>query len=201
MENQKPSYRREICRIYRLVDNPSLRYLSVNHLHELGIEAKPVELTRRKDKLQFDPCFFEPQHLNLHETYPPKEDKAANPNPIPELTFVPSWDRCLRQAADQMARWVSVGYRTSKQIEADEEELFCCARYFYDREIKYADPDLWIDRAQNTLLHMEALLRAQRDGIPGPPQHGFDHCYLSDLSPLSHRWRYVYEYIHGNIQG
>jgi hypothetical protein len=68
MEIQQPSYRYEICRIYRLVESTSKRYLSVDHLRELGIEATQVELSQSKGKLQFDPCFFEPQHLNLHET-------------------------------------------------------------------------------------------------------------------------------------
>lgn len=66
MESQRPLYRHEICQIYLLVENTSLRYVSVNHLRELGIEAKQVELSQSNDKLQFDPCFFEPQHLSLH---------------------------------------------------------------------------------------------------------------------------------------
>jgi hypothetical protein len=92
-----------------------------------------------------------------------------------------------------MAIGVSRGYWTSKQLETEEEGLFSEARYYYDWEIRNASPDLLLDRSQGTLLYMEALLGAWRDGIPGPPQHAFALCYLSDLSPLSLAWRYVYE--------
>lgn len=162
-----------------------MEYLSVDHLRELGIEATQIDLA--DGKLQFDPCFFQPQHHNLHERYP-LLDKTQK---LRELTFRLSWDRCLREAADKVAEFVRTGHWSAEDLKYGEDRLFRIAKNRYL-------PGLWYeqeqsagegDRSQETLLYMQQLLGAERVNPDLPPQD-LPFC-LSDLSPLTEGWRYV----------
>jgi hypothetical protein len=185
MEGRQPSYHDEIRRLYRLVESTSLKYLSVEHLHELGIEAKQIELT--DDKLQFDPCFFQPQHQNFHKTYP-MLDKTREKG----LSWRPDWDRCLHGAAGVVAHHVRIGWLDAKNLDNLEENVFRIARRRYESKVYlfHLEKDVG-DYAQETLLYMEGLLDAEREN-PGVPRQEFDTFYLSDLSPLTVGWRYVF---------
>lgn len=189
MERRIPSRYFEIYRLYRLMEKTTLKYLSIEKLHELGIEAKQVELLN-DDKLQFDPSFFEPQHHNLHETYP-LLDKTEK---IPDLTYRPNWDRCLRGAVGAVAYLVKVRHMSADELKNNgEEELFKIARrqYRWEQEkASLARVDI-CSRSQSTLLYMESLLGAERDH-PNDPRTEEDAFHLRDLTPLLEGWRYVF---------
>jgi hypothetical protein len=185
MESQQPSYCHEIRRIYRLIESTSVEYPPVDHLRELGIEARQVDLA--DGKLQFDPCFFQPQQHNLHEKYP-LLDKTQK---LRELSFRSSWDRCLRQAADEIAKWVRTGYWSAEDLKSGEETLFKLAEniFAWGQIVQHSD-DVGTC-SHETLLYMEDLLGAERVNLDLPPQDV--PFYLSDLSPLTEGWRYVVE--------
>ena len=175
MKSQQPSYCHEIRRLYRLIESTSVEYLSVDHLRELGIEATQVDLAH--GKLQFDPCFFQPQQHNLHERYP-FLDKTQK---LRKLTFRLSWDRCLRKAADEVAELVRTGYWSAEDLKYGEDRLFRIANNQY---LSGLDEHSAGDRSQKTLLYMQQLLGAERVNPDLPPQE-FPFC-LSDLSPVSY---------------
>lgn len=183
MESQQPSYCHEIRRLYRLIESTSVEYLSVDHLRELGIEATQVDLA--DGKLQFDPCFFQPQQHNLHERYP-LLDKTQK---LTELTFRVSLDRCLRETADEVAELVRTGYWSAEDLKYGEDRLFRFAKIDYLRGLRCERSAGVSDRSQQTLLYMQQLLGAERVNTELPPQD-LPFC-LSDLSPLTEGWRYV----------
>lgn len=184
MESQQPSYCHEIRRLYRLIESTSLEYLSVDHLRELGIEATQVDLA--DGKLQFDPCFFQPQQHSLHERYP-LLDKTQE---LGKLTFQRSWDDCIREAADRGVELVRTGYWSAEDFKCREDRFFRDAKYRYLSSLRLEREADVGDRSQQTLLYMQQLLGAERVNPDLPPPDLLPFC-LSDLSPLTEGWRYV----------
>jgi hypothetical protein len=177
MESQQHSYRHEIRRLYRLMESTSMQYLSVDHLRELGIEATQVELT--DGKLQFNTWFFQPQHHNHHESYPLLDETQK----LRELTFRLSWNRCLRQATDDMAKLIRTGHWSAEDLKFGEDRLFRIARNRYLPGLWYERSANVGDRSQKTLLYVQQLLGADRVNPDLPPQEVPFH--LSDLSSLT----------------
>ncbi|KAJ5358452.1 uncharacterized protein N7496_010865 [Penicillium cataractarum] len=138
MERKIPSRYHELYRLHRFMDKTTLKYLSIEKLHELGIEATQVELLKG-DKLQFNPSFFEPQHHNLHQTYP----------------LLDKTKKILWQEPGEFVAWIKHELKNkpvtefhikSLLIAQDHEEMFLCVAQYDEDYVKFlTDCDDLID--------------------------------------------------------
>ncbi|OKO98479.1 hypothetical protein PENSUB_9155 [Penicillium subrubescens] len=120
-----------------------------------------------------------PQHHNHHESYPLLNEAQK----LRELTFRLSWNRCLRQATDDMAKLIRTGHWSAKDLKFGEDRHFRIARNRYLPGLWYERSANVGDRSQKTLLYVQQLLGADRVNPDLPPQEVPFH--LSELSSLT----------------
>ncbi|RJE20208.1 hypothetical protein PHISCL_07447 [Aspergillus sclerotialis] len=150
MEKAHQTRHRDIVKqLHKRVENLYTEFISIAHLHDLGIQASQVTLGET-GIFNFSPCFFEPQQPGLFDRYP------IDPNgerEIPILDDRPSWDRCLKGvlASDEGSR-------------VDEEKVFEYARSGYEDEVRMIRPDDSSRRSDETQLYMDAVISASKLG-------------------------------------
>lgn len=165
-------HRDTIKQLYQQVENLYTDFISIDHLHDLGIQASQVALGNT-GIFDFSPCFFKPQQPGLLDRYP--IDLNNKELDIPDLDDRPNWDRCFKRvlASDEGSR-------------VDEETVFDYARLYYERELKLLRPDDSSRRSDETQLYIHCLIEAPRLGTE---KRYFTLRHLSSLGAL---WTYVY---------
>ena len=176
MDKAHRARRRDVVeQLYQRVENLYTEFISIAHLHDMGIEASQVTLNET-GTFNFSPCFFEPQQPGLFDRYPidPTEERE-----IPELNDQPSWDRCLKHVL-----------ASDEGQSVDEEKVFKYARSRYKREMRCLSPDDSYRRSGETQLYIDSVISASRSGTEKR------YFCLEDLSPLGAQFRYAQTLLH-----